>query len=467
MAPHFRPKPVEIANDESKVIPDVVVKQLVNKLAAHRKGIDRLNPFSHLRLCVLILAIAIGRRINEVLSIRRGTKRHPVLVRDPARRGSTEGALWLRFKPNKGGRSEHVYISPEWEEVIVYCVSELCRYSDQVRSFAEPEEHDLLILVSMWNWTKGTVFRNAIVAADDQDFTKKGAHGGNKKWPRRKRNKKFNKHAHGLSYQSFSGWLTRREEKTRRTFGVMQEWKITTDGSAKGKIYRLCTNYARHTRQTVLAREPQVTLLTKQRDLNHTDRNMQVHYQHQAKEQNKRLLARMREGGLFGKATEAFREIPELVMLGVEGRDTSETKAKFQPGRPRIMDERWRYLYREHRRLFENASRVPGGICSKPDGGPRGCKEYMNCTNAHEGGCVHFCTDPSDQEMMGEVVDNASMLRDKQRASEAAGRAVQAGKDEVLACRAEDFRDGALRRSPSEVIAHLKKRLQTIKEKGL
>jgi hypothetical protein len=87
--------------------------------------------------------------------------------------------------------------------------------------------------------------------------------------------------------------------------------------------------------------------------------------------------------------------------------------------------------------------------------------------NAHEGGCVHFCTDPNDPEMMGEIVDNTNDLRCKQQTNEAAGRVVQAGKDEVLARRAEEFRDEALQRSPREVIAHLKKRLLTVEEDGL
>lgn len=465
VAPHFKRKLVEIADDESKIIPDAVIQQLANKLAAHRNGISHLNPFNHLRLCVLILAIAIGRRIGEVFSLRRGTKKQPPLVRYPARGGCPEGALWLRFRPNKGGRSEHVYISPEWEDVTIYCIDELCRYSDQIRSFAEPEERDLLILVSTWNWTAGGTFSSAIVPAVNQDFAQTGALGGYKQ----PRPKSFIKHASALSYKSLHNWLNGNVEQKnppKRYYGVMHEWKITIDGSAEGEIYRFCTHYARHTRQTVLAREPQISILTRQRDLNHTNRNMQVHYQHQGKEQNRHLLERMRKDSLFGKAAEVLKEIPELEMLGV-GHDTSDPQSKFQAGRPKMMDERWRGLYKEHRRLFEHASRVPGGICSKPDGGPKGCKEYMNCMNAHEGGCVHFCTDPNDPAMMGEIVDNTRELRRKHQASESDGRLVQAGKHEVLARRAEEFRDEALKRSPPEVIAHLNERLLTLKEDGL
>jgi hypothetical protein len=466
VAPHFRPKPVEMANDQSKVLPNVVIKQLVNKLAAHRYGLDRLNPYNHLRLCVLILTIATGRRIDEILSTHRGTKRHPVLLRELARGASMEGALWLRFHPNKGGLSEHVYISPEWEDVTVYCVDELGRYGDQVRSFAKPEESHLLILVSTWNWTRGPKFRDAIVPAEDQDFTKAGSQGSTYGL-HSPRHTYFKKHAYALSYHSLYYWLNGCRTATKQYYSVMHQWKITIDGLPEGEIYKLCTHFARHTRQTVLASNPQIPIITRQRDLNHTDRNMQVHYQHQGKEQNERLLERMHEGGLFGKAAEAFREIPELEMLGGAGLDISEPRTKFQPGRPRIMDERWSGLYKEHRRLIENAARVPGGICSKPDGGPRGCKEYMNCMNAHEGGCAHFCTDPNDPEMMDEVFDTACELRDKQQVSEAAGRAVQAGKEEVLARRAEEFRDEALKRSPPEVVARLKMRLQTIKERGI
>jgi hypothetical protein len=88
-----------------------------------------------------------------------------------------------------------VYISTEWEDVTIYCVGELRRYGDQVRSFAELEERDLLILVSMWNWTAGSRFRNAIVLADDQDFAKTGAQGG----PQQSRDKAFIKKASALS----------------------------------------------------------------------------------------------------------------------------------------------------------------------------------------------------------------------------------------------------------------------------
>ena|SRR5437762_7765607 len=63
---HSRPaksSPTASAADDRYIIPPPVIGQLVNVLALHREGKALLNPFHHLRLCVLVLLISteIGR----------------------------------------------------------------------------------------------------------------------------------------------------------------------------------------------------------------------------------------------------------------------------------------------------------------------------------------------------------------------------------------------------------------------
>jgi hypothetical protein len=72
ITPHKKKPVAEMGTDESKLIPDAVTRQLTNTLALHRDGIKLLNPFDHLRLCVLLLVICLGRRIDEILTARRG-----------------------------------------------------------------------------------------------------------------------------------------------------------------------------------------------------------------------------------------------------------------------------------------------------------------------------------------------------------------------------------------------------------
>lgn len=464
-APHLQPNPNELSRDESAVIPDAVVRQLVNRLALHRSGILRLNPYNHLRLCVLMLIIASGRRVDEILSARRGTSNQPPLKRYPTLGGSEKGALWLRFRPNKGELSEHVFISPEWEELVTYCVGELCRYGDVVREIAAPEERELLILVSTWNWTAGCKFGTAVVPAPDHDFTRRGAQGG----PPTRRSPSFIRRARGLSYDSLRAWLNGKVGKKyskNRYHGIMYRWGITVDGTKDGEIYKFRTSFARHTRLTAIASDPKVPAAVRQRDLNHKGRNPQVHYQHQWKEQNRLLFERMRNGAMFGKAAAAVQSMKELDVLGV-GAEGPNPRPMFQAGRPSLLDERWRALYRANRQLIEQAHRVPGGFCSRPEGGPRGCLDFLNCTSAGEGGCVHFCTDPNDPVMLGELNEIAHDLQEKQQASAASGREVQADKEAILARRAADFRDEAFKRSSAETLSHLKARQRTYEEEGL
>ena len=155
IAPYITVMPAKFAEDRSKLIPEHVIKQLTNKLGLHRENKDPLTQFDHLRLCVLILSICLGRRINEILLSPRGEGSDGPLSRYPSQSGPPEGSLRFQFTPNKGGPADRVFISPEWEELAIYCVTELVKYSDEVRHVAVSEEHGLLILVSLINWTRG------------------------------------------------------------------------------------------------------------------------------------------------------------------------------------------------------------------------------------------------------------------------------------------------------------------------
>src|SRR6266567_2597611 len=71
--PHKLPHPIELGRDRSNLIPTPVKRQLVNILALHREGTAILDPLDHLRLCVLLVQPATGRRIDEILATPRGT----------------------------------------------------------------------------------------------------------------------------------------------------------------------------------------------------------------------------------------------------------------------------------------------------------------------------------------------------------------------------------------------------------
>src|SRR5918911_2213159 len=133
VSPYVREWNVEMIADERYLIPDVVIAQLVNRLGLHREGKAILNRYHHLRLCVLVLATCLGRRIDEILNAPRGFGPDGPLTRYPHRDGPPEGGLWFEFSPNKGGPENRAYVSPEWEDVVYYCVRSLVYYSDEVR----------------------------------------------------------------------------------------------------------------------------------------------------------------------------------------------------------------------------------------------------------------------------------------------------------------------------------------------
>src|SRR5579864_9067905 len=88
-------------------------------------------------------------------------------------------------------------------------------------------------------------------------------------------------HRSTLSYDSFHIWLNgQKGGREVKSPGILERWKITTDGTVSGPIYHLRTHQARHTRQSAIASDPRISPITKKRDLNHINSNMQVHYQH-------------------------------------------------------------------------------------------------------------------------------------------------------------------------------------------
>ena len=81
-----------------------------------------LNRCHHLRLCILLLNICLGRRINELLLAPRGEGPDGPLTTYPARGKGKDGELWFRFEPNKDGRQNQVHVSPTWVDLVRYCV---------------------------------------------------------------------------------------------------------------------------------------------------------------------------------------------------------------------------------------------------------------------------------------------------------------------------------------------------------
>jgi hypothetical protein len=444
--PHAQVRPAEFAADRSKIIPEHVIKQLTNKLGLHRGGIELLSRFDHLRLCVLTLAICLGRRINELILSPRGTGSDGPLSRYPSKAGSPEGSLWFQFLPNKNGPADKAFISPEWEDIALYCVRELVKYSDEIRHLAAPEERGLLILVSRLNWTYGLharyrcpEYHNQIVKPPEGEELKDTAV----------------RQAYPLDSENFEVWIN--GCKVRK--GVLELWGITADGSADGPVYRLLPSYTRHTRQSAVALDPQTSLLARQRDLNHRDRNMQFAYQHRFRENNDTLLEKIKEGKLIGRGVEWLSEL-----LGLEI-PAAPPESGFKPGLPSPMTPRMHALVKNNP-MFLQLNRVPCGVCILSQG-PGGCADFLNCTSAGEGGCCHFVTDVSDEQMLHELnikVDEEQRLH---RESASAGRVVQAHKRGTLARRTEDLRNEAMRLATEETLTKLRRLQNEIAETGL
>lgn len=453
-APHIVPliaaytavNPAEYAADRSKIIPRHVLRHLTNKLALHREEKELLYRYDHLRLCVLVLAICLGRRIHEVLLAPRGSGPDGTLRRRPSRGRPLEGSLWVQFLPNKEGPNDQALISSGWEEVTQYCVRELVKYSDEVRRFAPPEEQGLLILVSRLNLTRGPRFIYPPAAAGefvakcpDADAQPiKSIH-----W------------AGALKYVNFTNWLN----GTTEMKGIFQLWGITVDGTVDGSVYRLLPSFMRHTRQSALDLDPHISWKSKQSDLNHRDPDVQLVYQHRLRENKDTLLEKIREGRLFGRGLEWLEEL-----LGIETKGPVSGLG-CKPGRPQLMTPQMRAAIRNNP-LFLQPNLVPGGICVLPQG-PPGCAEFLNCTSAGEGGCHSFITDIGDARMLRELNERTNEERRLHGESVSAGRKVQANKREVVARRTEALRDEAMRRSTKEVLLELKAMEGEVKRNGL
>ncbi len=446
IAPHRRAKPVELAADGSKIIPDHVVKQLTNQLSLHRRGIALLSRYDHLRLCVLVLAICLGRRIQEILSAPRGTGCDGPLFRRPSYAGPPEGALWFKFVPSKRGPADEVYISSRWEEVALYCVRELVRYGDEIRRLAVPEERGLLILVSRLNLLSGVGVRSKsyveempIFSIDDPRVPRGGA-----------RNL-----VSGLSYSAFASWLNGNNFME----GILESWGITEDCTTGGPIYHFRTNYTRHTRQSAVALDPHVSLSTRQFDLNHRDPDTQFVYQHRLRENSDALLKKIKDGKLIGRGVECLLEL-----LGVDV-GASYPQPRLTPGRPSVLTPRLRALIKNNP-MFMQLNRVPAGICILPQG-PGGCAEYLSCVPAGGGGCYSFVVDVSDPQMLDELDSSAWKGRRRQLESASAGRLVQAQQRDEIARRTEVLGDAAMRSASEEVLASLREKQSEIEEEGL
>jgi hypothetical protein len=353
VAPHAVPPLSTIGVDSSKHIPDAVVRQLVNVLALHRDGISLLNRHPHLRLCILLLQICVGRRIEEVLAAPRGEGPCGPLKYYPCRQATEDGpakALWFRYAPNKRETSEWVYISPEWESLATYCVRQLISYGDEVRRLAPPSEQGLLILVSKLNLTAyahsskpvNVVSIEPGEAADGKDAV-----------------------ARGLNFVEFNRWLNGFNDVRKRYPGFLDQWNITYDGSDESQAFHLKTSYARHTRQSVLAGDPQITALARQRDLNHDCRDAQFSYQHVLDEENKVLTTKVMNGSLSGRSMKSLDEL-----LGI----LPEESGDDQPALVTILSPRLEALIENNPAYFER-NRVELGVCGDSEGSD-GCELY-------------------------------------------------------------------------------------------
>jgi len=238
--------------------------------------------------------------------------------------------------------------------------------------------------------------------------------------------------------------------------GVFARWGITEDGEADGEIFHLRTHQARHTRQSAIARDPQVSLLARQRDLNHTSRDMQFAYQHTLREQNQALLEKARAGRLWGPALSWLTTILDMSL------QNEKPPSQFQEGHPSALNARWRNLIANNPQLLQ-FNRVPCGYCALPQG-PEGCREYMNCTEAQEGGCQWFLTDPEDELMLIQITTRAHTHQQRAEESRASGRTVQAGKYETLARRAAVVEAEVLRNASQDMRARLQARKREMEE---
>jgi hypothetical protein len=250
----------------------------------------------------------------------------------PARGTGQDGELWFRFEPNKDERQNQVHVSPTWIDLVRYCVKTILFYSDEVRHLALPEEQHLFILVSEWNATYGSRCQRS--RATEYDYTYQHL---NKRYQRR-HSMKAQQRARPMSYETIFFWLVGSHggSQSHRYPSIFQQWNITKDGSANGKVYYMRTQQARHTRQSALAQDPTISPLTRQRDLNHASRDMQMIYQHHLSLENAKLREHIAQQKLHGLGTFWLEQCLGLTELGIH--------PAFREGLPTLTDPRWRAL---------------------------------------------------------------------------------------------------------------------------
>jgi len=408
---HHRERP-PAAYDESRLVPVPVRRQVDNVLRLHRapraKGATYrpLHRYDHMRVCILVLLIATGRRMGEMRLVPRCSGAEGPLVRKPT------GGLWLRFRPEKHGPGDEVYISPEWEDVVTYAVRKLIGYSDPVRHRARPAEQGLLILGARSAKTRRNGPGPDVAGVSHGSF-EQWANGGN------------------------SGWTT----DARRFPGFFARFGITVEGTSDSAIYHFRSHAARHTRQTALVETGEVPAIAAQFDLNHRNPDMQAAYQHHGRALRDRLVRLADEGRLAGPAA--------AVVRAVSGGD-----ANMVFGQPKLMDGRWRDLVARSPQLIE-FTRVPVGYCTLAQG-PSACLEMMQCTTAADRGCQHLLTDPEDVEGLNVIAREVVQARDIAAQAQSAGRRIQAEKHTVIAERAEAVIDDALLLANADVTARIR-----------
>jgi hypothetical protein len=171
----------------------------------------------------------------------------------------------------------------------------------------------------------------------------------------------------GLRYKAFYLWLNGKVYRGHNIPGVLERWGVTADGSVDGTIYKLKTHYGRHTRQSAIAADPQVSLITRQRDLNHRHADMQFAYQHMVEEQNAAIMSKVSKSPL---PTQGDGWLNGVFGLG-GGDEESDGSSKYRPGLVQLLTPRWVKLL-EGNPLYFKPNRVPLGACDELSG-PEDC----------------------------------------------------------------------------------------------
>jgi hypothetical protein len=388
------------AADDERVIPEPVIRQLVNRLALHRDGSAPASERDELRLCVVLLHVILGRRISELLACPRLRGAGGPLVEYTDTSG--QPALGFRFRPSKGGGNDNVvYISSAWEDIARYCVTRILAIGDRSRTQAPAADRWRLILAK-----RG---RDGSVAT--------------------------------LNYHSLMRWLNGRADRTAGPPGALERWSITTDGTADSAVYRLRTHAARHTRSSALARDPNVSRLAAARDLN--DRSLEIVsvYQHGIASQNEVLRQRAARGELWGRGAAWV----EMVASG-----------GYTAGTPRVLSLEPRIARLiEQNPAFVEFNRVETGYCVRPQG-PSACTEYLQCVETSHHGCAWFATDPQDPRCLDELDTRSMAAREEVAQAAGAGQVVLTGKLAILAARAQEMRDEVHAKASEEALDRLR-----------